>query len=353
MRYYSRKLRSSLTLLLFSPLSTLAVSTPTTLFTLPGPVAPQSWFENLAVRPNGLILATRGDAAEIWQIDPSTGDGVLLVTVAGTYNLTGIAEVTPPASACSTHRSRRAIGQAKSCTPKETYVFGSSHIPAPLQVEPGSAKVWTLQFSEDNNTPTVSLLAALPNAGFINGIAAFGPGRDRVLLSDTQAEAVYLMDVRSGEYTTPLTSMAGINGIKSSPAQGSGRYYYLYWANHAAASLSLVPVDPTTAVAAGPAEVLAGNQSIDDFAIRVDESGKGKAYIAAQYENAVVEVTFGPAPSSGAGTTRLVAGNLSGTGYGFVSAVVFGRRKEDKGLLYAAVGQGGGSASVVVLDPSQ
>jgi hypothetical protein len=68
--------------------------TPTTVFTLPGPAQPASWFENLAVRPNSRILATRGNAPEIRQIDPATGTGDILVSLAPStvaFNLTGIA----------------------------------------------------------------------------------------------------------------------------------------------------------------------------------------------------------------------------------------------------------------------
>src|SRR5690606_25271786 len=135
---------------------------------------------------------TRGDAPEIWQIDPATGEGSLLVSVEGTFNLTGSAQVIP-------REEKRNKGANQQQQPHsnddagETYVFGSSHIPAPLQVEPGSATVWTLHFhpttagtTNPNNdspspSPTVSLLAALPSAGFINGIAAWDAGR--VLLS--------------------------------------------------------------------------------------------------------------------------------------------------------------------------
>ncbi|KAK4098807.1 hypothetical protein N658DRAFT_431286 [Parathielavia hyrcaniae] len=323
-----------LTALLLSPLSSLALSTPVPIFTLPGPVQPASWFENMAVRPNGRILATRGDAPEIWQIDPATGEGALLVSVAGAFNLTGIAEVFPHL---------------------ETYVFGSSHIPAPLQIEPGSAKVWTLQFPRE--APTVSLLAAMPSAGFINGIAAFGTGR--VLLGDTVAEAVYLMDVGTAAYTTPLTGLAGINGIKATVAAAAGPpgygygYGYVYWADHLSATLSRIPVGADDVVATGPAEVLAANQSIDDFAIVVGASGRGRAYIAAMYDVEVVEVVFGPAPSSGPGVKRVVAENLSGTGMGISTAVAFGRRPQDSGLLYVTVGQGGGSAAIVRVDPTE
>ena len=330
MRFSAQTLRSSLLLLLASPLTILALSTPTTIFTLPGPLLPGSWFENLAVRPDGKILATRGDAPEIWQIDPSTGHGALLVSVTGAFNLTGIAEVTP-------HRRP----QTRTQPSPETYVFGSSHIPAPLQVTPGSAKVWTLQFHANPTTPpTVSLLAAMPAAGFINGITPWGRGR--VLLSDTTAEAVYLMDAATGAYTTPLTGLTGVNGIRA--ARG-----WVYRADHASLTLSRIPVG-RDAVATGPAQVLATGQLIDDFAVVVGPSGAGKAYVAGMYDDDVVEVAFGAA--GGLGVKRVVAADLSGTGYGLCTVVAFGRRAADKRLLYATVGQGGGNAAIVRLDPA-
>lgn len=334
MRCSGQSLGSSLLLVLSTALPTLALTTPTPVFTLPGPLQPASWFENLAVRPDGKILATRGDAPEIWQIDPATGTGALLVSVTGAFNLTGIAEVKP---AC------RPQYYSSNCPQGETYVFGSSHIPAPLQITPGSAKVWTLHLPT-SGTPTVSLLAAMPTAGFINGIAAWGTGR--VLLGDTEAEAVYLMDVATGAYTTPLTGLTGINGIKAAKASG-----YIYRADHISSTLSRIPVDGD-AVATGPAEILAANQSVDDFAIAVDAAGQGKAYLGAMYDNKVVEVDVAAAPSSGPGAQTDLATNLSGTGSGIVTVVAFGRRPADSGLLYAAVGQGGGNAAIVSLDPN-
>ncbi|KAK3356522.1 hypothetical protein B0T25DRAFT_536913 [Lasiosphaeria hispida] len=293
-------------------------------FVLPG-LAPSSWFENLAVRPNGLILATRGDAPEIWQINPATGQGAKLMTVIGAFNLTGIAEIT------SGHHSQEQKRE-------ETYVFGSSYIPAPLQVEPGSAKVWTLRFG-NGITPTVSLLAELPKAGFINGVAAWGSRR--VLLGDTIEEAVYLMDVDTGFFTTPLTNMTGINGVQTAPG-------YIYWANHALQRLSRIPVD-NDAFHTGPAEILATDQAIDDFALAIDKTGRGRAFIGAMYDNAVVQVVFGPPPNSGTGVKSIVAGNLSGTGVGLCAVVVLGRRAEDIGVLYASVNMGGGNAAIVAI----
>ncbi|KAH6854110.1 hypothetical protein B0I37DRAFT_22170 [Chaetomium sp. MPI-CAGE-AT-0009] len=339
MRYHGQSIKACL--LLLSPIPILALSTPTPVFTLPGPIAPASWFENLAVRPNGLILATRGDAPEIWQIDPATGEGALLVSVTGAFNLTGIAEVTTTPHQRQPHPPTHG---------GETYVFGSSHVPTSdwSQVEPGSAKVWTLQFPASSNSnkpkpPVVSFLTAMPDAGFLNGITSFGAGR--VLLSDTPAGAIYLLDVATGSFSTPLTGLTGVNGIHTAPG-------YVYHADMAASALRRIPVD-AHAVATGPAEVLAAEQPVDDFALAVDGEGEGRAYMATLTENRVVEVTFGAAPSSGPGVKRVVAENVSGTGTGFVSVAVFGRRVEDSGLLYVAVGQGGGNAAIVMVDPSE
>lgn len=298
-------------------LPTLVISTPTTIFTLPGTL-PNSWFENLAVRPNGKILATRGDAPEIWQIDPVTSTGALLVSVSGAYNLTGITQVNFSPGGGPPHTR-----------PLETYIFSSSHIPAPLVVTPGSAKVWKLTFSFPSGSPAVSLLAAMPSAGFLNGATAWG--ENAVLLSDTEAEAVYLLNATTGNYTTPLTGLPGINGIRTAGG-------YLYRANHLALTLSRIPIAAGTAAPTGPEEVLVRGQLIDDFAVR-----GGKVYLASMYENSVVEAVLAT------GIKRLVQGDLTGTGVGLCTVVV-----EDRGALFAAVGQGGaagGSARIVRIDP--
>ncbi|KAL1837707.1 hypothetical protein VTJ49DRAFT_3504 [Mycothermus thermophilus] len=343
-----RLARPILLLLSGGPLTALA-ATLTTIFTVPGPTLPGSWFENLAVRPNGKILATRGDAPEIWQIDPASGSGSLLVNVTGAYNLTGIAEVRRPFWHRRDGGGKGGKGKDRR-HPHETYIFGSSHIPAPFTVTPGSAKVWKLTFGH-SGTPTVSLLAAMPSAGFINGVAAWDAGR--VLLSDTELECVYLMDTDTGSYTTPLTGLAGINGIQtrfSATGAGHGGHQYVYRADHLLSELSRIPVD-ADAVATGPAEVLATGTAIDDFAIKVDGTGYGKAYIAAMYDNKVVEVDVAAAPSSGLGTSTLLANDLTGTGVGLVTVVAFGRRSTDSNVLYATAGQGGGNAAIVKIEP--
>ncbi|KAH6650386.1 hypothetical protein F5144DRAFT_43278 [Chaetomium tenue] len=328
MRHLWQSMRAGL-LLLSSSIPALALSTPTPIFTIPGTIAPESWFENLAVRPNGLILATRGDAPEIWQINPATGAGTLLATVPGTFNLTGITQLT---------------------TTPETYVFGSSHMLSFTEVAPASAKVWTLEFPAPSSTPTttstppvVSLLTTLPAAGFINGIATWDT--NRVLLSDTLTSSIYLLDVSTATFTTPFSSLSGVNGIRTAPG-------YVYWVDPITPKFSRTPVD-ADAVPTGPAELLLEGQQMDDFALAVDGTGAGKAYVGTLLGNGVVEVTFGAPPAAGLGVERVVAEDVSGTGIGAATVAVFGRRTQDAGLLYVAVGRTGGNAAIVMIDPSE
>jgi hypothetical protein len=295
-----------------------------TIFTIPGSF-PASWFENLAVRPNGLILGTRGDSPEIWQIDPATGNGTVLLSVTGAFNLTGIAEILPATDAV-TNGNRR-----------ETYIIGSVYSPAPLSFQPGSSKVWKLEFS-NGTAPTVSLLTTLPDAGFINGIAAWGS--DCVLLGDSSHGLVYLMNITTGSFTTAFTNMTGINGIKSMPG-------YFYWANTVNQTLNRIPVD-RNATAVGAAEVLATEQPLDDFILAVDASGKGKAYVGALTSNAVIEVSLLSAPSSRRGEKRVLAEDLTGTGRGLCTVAVLGRTERDAQTVYAAVGMGGKANAAIV-----
>ena len=345
MRYLGQSMRTCL-LLLSSSIPVLALSTPTPIFTIPGTVYPDSWFENLAVRPNGLILATRGDAPEIWQIDPATGEGAVLVTVMGAFNLTGITELT--AAPCKQRKRwrRQQQQQQQQTEPQgETYVFGSSYFLDFANVVPGSAKIWTLQFptTNANTPPTVSLLTTLPDAGLINGMATWDSGR--VLLSDTLTSSIYLLDVATGTFTTPFSGLSGVNGIRTAPG-------YVYSADPVLGVLSRTPVD-ADAVPTGPAELLLEDQQMDDFALAVDgASGAGKAYVGTLMGNEVVEA-FGAPPFSALGVKRVVADDVSGTGTGAVTVTVFGRRTEDAGLLYVAVGRTGGNAAIVMVDPSE
>jgi hypothetical protein len=200
-----------------------------------------------------------------------------------------------------------------------------------MQIEPGSGKVWRLEITDAG--PSVGLVRAMPDAGFINGIVGFDKGR--VLMSDTVREVIYLMDVETGEFTTPFVGMEGVNGVRVAGE-------FVYWANHNAQTVSRVAVDGN-AVPTGAKEVVVTNQ-VDDFALEAGKDGKvEKVYLATMTGNEIVEVVLGT------GQKRVVASDLSGTGTGFSSSVVLGRGKGNEKVLYAAVGQAGeGSTAEIV-----
>lgn len=56
-----------------------------------------SWAENLAVHANGKILISRPDSPSVWQVDPSTGEAVLVYAWKATEysGRLGISETTP------------------------------------------------------------------------------------------------------------------------------------------------------------------------------------------------------------------------------------------------------------------
>ncbi|MBE3043973.1 hypothetical protein IMZ48_15660, partial [Candidatus Bathyarchaeota archaeon] len=54
-----------------------------------------SSLENIAVRPNGEILATNMNSSNLYAVDPVDGNSTTAVVIKGAKGLSGIREVTP------------------------------------------------------------------------------------------------------------------------------------------------------------------------------------------------------------------------------------------------------------------
>lgn len=113
-----------------------------------------TWLENLAVSPNGKLLATRLDGPELWLIDPANTNtakaGSSFYTFPNATSLLAINEV---------DRDVYAV------------VAGNFSIPT-VTSTPGSYVIWRLDAS--STPPSASILARIPKAGFLNGIVRFG-----------------------------------------------------------------------------------------------------------------------------------------------------------------------------------
>lgn len=216
-----------------------------------------TWFENLAVRSDGSVLATRMDAPEIWAIDPVTQTGEALVIVPGVLSTSGIAELR-----------------------EDVFVFAAGNVSfvEPVGVAPGSMGVWKVDLSEGTEP---ELVAAFPDAGFLNGMATWD--EERVLVGDSGASAVYLLDVETGEFEVALngSEVAGVNGLR---VHGGD----VYAVSTTEPRLNRIPVDDDCRIA-GEVEVLAEDLGLDDFDVGAD----GAIYAVSPSENVVLKIFEG------------------------------------------------------------
>ncbi|KAL2678955.1 hypothetical protein Neosp_009709 [[Neocosmospora] mangrovei] len=256
-----------------------------------------TWFENLATRSNGDILATRLDSPDIWLIDPSTRRGRSVATVPGVLSTIGITEHRPG-----------------------VFVFGAGNLTVnPLGIEPGSMKLFQLDFRQKR--PSIQLIMTMPEASLINGITPFS--QTEVLVSDINLGVVYKVNVATGASDIVLSGpdFAGINGIR---VQNS----FLYYASTSNETFFRVPIDEN-ATATGATEVIAAGVPMDDFALMPD----GTAYIATMGLNQVVRVD----PDGRISTVSGAVGSLDVAGG---TSARFGSSRNDRLVLYVTTNGG-------------
>lgn len=278
---------------------------------------PWSWFENMAIRASGHILATRVDLPEIWAVDPFARTGALLVTVPGVEALLGIAETRP-----------------------DVFVFAASNFSLrgpDAGWQPNSTQLWELDFRgrpcAAGPPPTARRVAEMPAAGVPNGLAAWD--ESAVVVADSTYGQVIMVDVATGESTTVIRdpTMArtanvsvGINGLKVFE-QGGRRF--VYYTSQAQALFCRIPVDARTGRPTGPAEVIARGFAMDDFTLRPD----GTALVASNADNVITEV----APD---GRHATVAGSPGSLALASDSSCLFGRTERDRDILYVTTAGG-------------
>ncbi|KAF7547853.1 hypothetical protein G7Z17_g7438 [Cylindrodendrum hubeiense] len=273
-----------------------------------------TWFENISIRSNGAVLATRLDVPEVWAIDPATSTGSSLIRLPlaeddPTNALTGICELSPDIFA---------IGAG---------VYDMAGGTGP---KPGSFSVWLADLTGDK--PRVSKVADTPEIVMINGMATWD--EQTALVTDCLSGKIYKLDISSGSYsialedetmTTPPNAPFPIciNGIKvhRTPAQA-----YVYYTTTTRQSVYRLPV--TSALeSAGPAETLASGLLPDDLAVAQD----GTVYVCTNTTNTVVRIP------PGGGEAVTIAGGESEMAVAGSTSCVFG---EGEKVLYVATAGG-------------
>lgn len=242
--------------------------------------------ENLAVRPNGQVLATNMNSANLYIVDPVAKTSKTAVVITGASGLSGIAEVTPDVFAVI-----------------------------------GGKGIYKVDFT--GAAPVATLIKTIIEANNLNGLTAFN--NDTVLVADAGKGSVFRFSISTGAYSVAITdaTMApsgsipfGIDGIRYNDG-------LVWYTNIFKNSFHKVPVD-ATGKATGAVTTLWTNLMGDDLCF----GPNGKIYIATNGKNSIVEVD----PAVGKPTAIATVSGSTSCG--------FGRTEKDKDVIYVGGGTG-------------
>lgn len=277
--------------------------------------------ENLHARLNGHLIVSVVNEPLMYDLDPTKpGQPPTLIhnfTGAGVASLLGIAEYAP-----------------------DVFAVVTGNWTSPLTHTPGSFRIYSVDLSTPNKPPKVTMIAAMPEANALNGMASlYGGPADTVLVVDSFQEAIWKLNVSSGEYSMAIESPLfgntssnpmGINGLRSVPG-------YIYFFNSAQGSYGRVPIDDNVTVT-GEVQILSRvdqpGQLWDDF----DLDWEGNAWVATHAEG-VYEVTV-------EGKQRNITGIVEPTSARFGR----GSKQQEKTLYLSTVGNGTGGGQIVALN---
>lgn len=272
-----------------------------------------TWYENLAVRSNGKILATRLDVPQLYEFSPQDpfSEPNLVHTFSSATGLAGITEV---------------VGR-----PDVFVVLAGNFL---SETAPGNHTLWTVDMSKP--TPKIASIAILPTTALLpNGMASLDASEHAVLISDSTVlnGSVWRCDLKSGAYTLAI---ADPKMKKTSPAAGQGvngiRIFngYLYFTNSFAPYLARIPIH-ANGTAAGASEIVGysvkTDWTFDDFAIAED----GTAYVATGTGNAVTRIT----PDG-----KVTILPINETSLESPTSVQFGRTEKDRWTIYVTTNGG-------------
>ncbi|KAM6478411.1 hypothetical protein HDV62DRAFT_382986 [Trichoderma sp. SZMC 28011] len=266
---------------------------------------PDTFFENLAVRSNGEILASLLNEPQLF--------AVLVHEFTDSLGLAGIAEYEPDIFAV---------------------ISGRFNIPTG-DVGPGSWNGNVL-----SGSPNVSLIANVASANFLNGITLLSQSEGTFLLSDINAGVVYRLDTQ-GSYEvvinstltnsvpTPPVPLTGVDGLH---VHHDGDLKTLYFVNAGQGFLASVAINDD-GTPAGDIEIVARPlepvDTYDDFTLDCD----GNIFLVTGSGNGVERISIN-------GQRSIIAGNVNSTAIAEPTSAAFGRGLNDKNVLYVSTAGG-------------
>lgn len=262
-----------------------------------------TWLENIAVRPNGDILATElSPVPNLYHIaNPESPSPIstIIHTFNSTGSISGITEVKP-----------------------DVFILVGFEETAIAQPVPRTGEVWKVDFST-RRRPIISKVSSTPNITLSNGIIAL-PGGEAILIADSYNGYVYRFDLESGHASLvlnypemkPLANDLGlVLGVNGLHIYGD----FLYFTNSFASTIYRIRINLITGHARSGAVIEpvthADTTLLDDFIM----DNRGGLYAAAGGE---ATIRFAP---HGAKNMTIVAGSPNSLSYAGPTAMAFGR----------------------------
>lgn len=287
-----------------------------------------SWLENLAIRSDGQILTTRLDIPMLYQVNHLTGDPVEVATW-NASDYTG------------------ALGISEGATDVFYVILAAFFDQSTFVKTSGVNSIFKVDmntFSLDSNgsvetNATVSHLADIPEADFLNGMATLDDSH--IYVSDVYSGVIYLVDVSTGDYQVAVNDTLAkfsVDGEAASTNLGSNglkvRDGYLYWTNTARGFLARIPVGANGLPTGSSAIVATNVPKADDFQFRDD----GTVFVAQNQQDTLSSACG--VESGGVVSATAIAGSNISTILAGVTSPKFGRTKADSNRLYLSTSGG-------------
>ena len=296
-------------LVVINAISTCFALFPTRLvYETPNP----TWFENLAIRYDGSILATTVTAPTLYLVRPDSPkqSPTVITGFDNNTSLLGITEITPDVFV----------------------VAGSNFSLATQSPAPNSSFLYLLSFpNRTSENPIVTVAAYIPKVALPDGIVKLND--HTILVADPPNGEIWSVDIKTGAYSVvssdPLLKGTGVDGVKLYRDQ-------LYFTDTSERLLGRFIIDLKTGVPLRNASVVARYPdtppvvAYDDFALSRD----GKfAYPVVAGGNSVTQVNVET------GKQVTIAGSLNSTTIAQPTSAAFGRNG-DEGILYVTTAGG-------------
>ena len=285
---------------LFLPLSSIVLSTPLlprtstppgnahlrTIYSFPN----ETWVENIAVRSDGNLLVTLiAPTPDVWEVDPVAQTARHIYTFPDALSVLGIAEYAPDVFAVNVGNfsTETAVATAGSWSVWSVDMRGCHRDDGWHETHQGGAR-----------GAKVKKLTDVPEAAFLNGMAALPENPSTLVIGDCGTGVVYSLDTKTSDYQVAIENVhvltpapdppviIGINGIQFRPHESD----QLYWTNSFRdGHFGRIAIDPHTGSQAGPAEVLFRRKqdgAQDDFTF----DAVGDAWLTGSPQDTVVEL---------------------------------------------------------------